>query len=66
MTLKQFFDKYSWLNQTEIAEACEIDPGNFRGYVSGVKVPSVKRLQHIEDTIKQMLLDAADFELTIE
>lgn len=66
MTLRQFFEQHPWLNQSEVAAACEIDPGVFRGYVSGFRNPSVKTLQHIEDAIKSMLVDSQDFELTRE
>lgn len=66
MTLRDFFDKYNWINQSEVARVCEINESLFRQYVTGDKRPSLKRLCVIEDTIRQMLTDAQDFELTFE
>lgn len=48
-----FFDKYP-LNATLLAHQIGINPSLMRQYISGVKKPSQKRVEQIEDGIRQI------------
>lgn len=65
MTLREFFDAYSWINQSQVARMCKINDGLFRQYVTGIKKPSETRLKYIERAIRGLINETKDFKLTI-
>ncbi len=52
--LTVFFDEFSFLNQSKIAELSGINPGLLRQYASGVKHPSREQANKIQVAIKDL------------
>jgi ribosome-binding protein aMBF1 (putative translation factor) len=50
--LTTFFEEYSFLNQSKIAELAGINPSLIRQYSSGHKQPSKEQLEKIEKAIR--------------
>lgn len=49
-----FFENFSFLNQSKIAELSGINPGLLRQYASGVKNPSITQAKKIESAIHKL------------
>lgn len=52
--LTVFFEQFSFLNQSKIAELAGINPGLIRQYSSGHKQPSREQVDKIEKAIREM------------
>ena len=52
--LTVFFEKFSFLNQSKIAELSGINPGLLRQYASGVKHPSKEQANKIQLAIRDL------------
>jgi hypothetical protein len=52
--LTMFFEQFSFLNQSKIAELAGINPGLIRQYSSGHKQPSREQVDKIEKAIREM------------
>ena len=52
--LTVFFEEFSFLNQTKIAELSGINPGLLRQYASGVKNPSKEQANKIQTAIRDL------------
>lgn len=52
--LSSFFNHFSFLNATKVAEYAGISPSNFRHYVAGSKPVTLKQLGKIQDTLKKI------------
>ncbi len=52
--LTVFFEQFSFLNQSKIAELAGINPGLIRQYSSGHKHPSREQVDKIENAIREM------------
>jgi hypothetical protein len=52
--LTAFFEQFSFLNQSKIAELAGINPGLLRQYTSGVKHPSKAQAQKIQTAIRDL------------
>lgn len=52
--LTVFFEQFSFLNQSKIAELAGINPGLIRQYSSGHKQPSKEQVYKIEKAIREM------------
>jgi hypothetical protein len=52
--LTSFFEQYSYLSISDIAEKAGINPGLMRQYAAGVKFPSEERVRHIQDAIREI------------
>lgn len=52
--LTMFFEQFSFLNQSKIAELAGINPGLIRQYSSGHKNPSREQVDKIEKAIREM------------
>ena len=49
--LTVFFEQFSYLKQSKIAELAGINPGLLRQYASGVKYPSIGQAKKIEKAV---------------
>ena len=54
--LTVFFEEFSFLNQSKIAELSGINPGLLRQYASGVKNPSDVQAKKIQTAIHELAL----------
>ena len=52
--LTVFFEQFSYLKQSKIAELAGINPGLLRQYASGVKYPSIGQAKKIEKAIHEL------------
>ena len=52
--LTVFFEEFSFLNQSKIAELSGINPGLLRQYASGVKNPSKEQANKIQTSIRDL------------
>ena len=52
--LTVFFEEFSFLNQSKIAELSGINPGLLRQYASGVKHPSREQANKIQKSIRDL------------
>ena len=52
--LTVFFEEFSFLNQSKIAELSGINPGLLRQYASGVKNPSREQADKIQKAIRDL------------
>lgn len=52
--LTAFFEEFSFLNQSKIAELSGINPGLLRQYASGVKNPSKEQANKIQSAIRDV------------
>lgn len=49
-----FFDQYPYINRTELAKVCGINPALMRHYAAGVKFPGSDRARLIEGAIHRI------------
>ena len=49
-----FFEHFSYLKQSKIAELAGINPGLLRQYASGVKYPSIAQAKKIEKAVHEV------------
>lgn len=54
--LTVFFEQFSFLNQSKIAELAGINPGLLRQYASGVKHPSREQANKIQVAIRELAI----------
>ena len=52
--LTVFFERYSYLNQTKIAEMARLNPSLVRQYSSGHKFPSKEQVKKIEEAVHEI------------
>lgn len=64
-TIEEFFKHFSWINKTELSIKIGISPSIMRQYACGRIKPSKKRLQEIQEKIRELAKDLLDSELYI-
>jgi len=62
--LTVFFERFSFLNQSRIAELAGINPGLIRQYSSGHKQPSKEQVGKIENAIRKIATQLKSVQLS--
>lgn len=53
-TIKEFFEKFSWIKKNALAREIGISPSLMRQYACGTSKPSKKRVALIESELKRL------------
>lgn len=63
MTIKEFFDKFPYINVSAFARECGINPSLMRRFKQGEVTPSQRSLERIREGLKRVCADLNEMTL---